>query len=112
MPLGEDSVKLFQKGLTTLIEVSGLRDDIDLHAYLTNASVGDVFVHKNCRKKYTDKRAASEKNEECQGQEPATKKLRSSLPQFDYKRNVLFAAKLLLMTLSIATEILSLKSEQ
>ena len=32
MPLGEDSVKLFQKGLTTLIEVSGLRDDIDFRS--------------------------------------------------------------------------------
>jgi hypothetical protein len=94
MPLGEDSVKLFQKGLTTLIEVSGLRDDIDLHVYLTNASVGDVFVHKNCRKKYTDKRAASEKNEECQGQEPATKKLRSSLPQFDYKTQCFICGKI------------------
>ena len=79
--LGEDSVKLYQKGLTTLIEASLLHGDMDLNVYLTNVSVGDAFVHKNCRKKYTDKRTA---NEECQ-QQPATKKLMSSLPQFDYK---------------------------
>lgn len=73
MPLGEDSVKLFKKGLTTLIEASVLRGDTDLNAHLTSASVGDVFVHKNCPKKYTDQRAASGKSEECE-QEPATKK--------------------------------------
>jgi hypothetical protein len=93
-PLGEDSVKLYKKGLTTLIEASLLQGDMDLNAYLTNASVGDVFVHKNCRKKYTDKRTSSgTTDEECQ-QQPATKTLRSSLSQFDYKTQCVFCGKI------------------
>ena len=49
--LGEDSVKLYQKGLTILIEASLLRGDMDLNAYLANVSVGDAFIYKNSRKK-------------------------------------------------------------
>lgn len=73
-----NSVKVCQKGLTTLV-------DADLHEYLTNISVGDVFDHKNCCKMYTDERAVSEKSEDCQVQEPATKKLNSSSLRLDYK---------------------------
>ena len=58
-PLEDDKQKVHKKGLDTLIHVSGLRGDNELHDYLVKKSlttpISNVFVHniRRCRVNYT-----------------------------------------------------------
>ena len=69
------AVIVHQKGLATLIEVSEERKMVGLNIYLArmNESGGVVMVHHNCRRKYTNARRKTTKNE------VPKKMLRSSL---------------------------------
>ena len=51
--LGHDRVKLYDKGLASLIHASEVRNDGKLHQLLTRAEAGPVLVHQTCRRQYT-----------------------------------------------------------
>lgn len=61
-PLDGDKQKVYNKGLETLLRISRLRGDDELHNYLLERSltspIGNVYVHKikRCRAEYTDLR--------------------------------------------------------
>ena len=54
----DDMVKVTQKGLDTLINHAKIKYDTKVHERLVKKDLltAAVFVHKTCRKKYTDPR--------------------------------------------------------
>ena len=76
---------VFPKGLKTLKKIAGQRDLQDLLAYLRTleASGSSLYVHFQCRRKFTDTRRISRDRQE------NSKKLRS-INQFDWKSCCLF----------------------
>ena len=77
---------VFPKGLKTLKKIAGQRDLQDLLAYLRTleASGSSLYVHFQCRRKFTDTRRISRDRQE------NSKKLRS-INQFDWKSCCLFS---------------------
>ena len=77
--------KVFPKGLKTLKKIARQRDLPDLLAYLrtVEASGSPLYVHFQCRRKFTDARRLSSDRPE------HPKKLRS-IEQFDWKSCCLF----------------------
>ena len=75
------AVIVHQKGLATLIKVSEERKMVDLNICLArmNDSCGVVMVHHNCRRKFTDARHKTTKNE------VPKKKLRSLLESTSFQ---------------------------
>ena len=75
------AVIVHQKDLATLVKVGEERKMVDLNTYLArmNDSGGVVMLHHNCRRKFTDARPKTTKNE------VSEKKLRSSLESISFQ---------------------------
>ena len=100
--LGDDRQKVHKKGLDTLIRVSSLRGDNELHDYLLNKSltspIGTVYVHslRRCRTDYTRdpegdmRRASSAVTENASS---TAKRVRSSLGPFNWMGDCFLCGK-------------------
>ncbi|KAK6192248.1 hypothetical protein SNE40_003750 [Patella caerulea] len=77
--------KVYDKGKSTLLQYSVIRGDKDFNVRLQNS--GTFYIHENCRRSYIDKRNITEASEQ------SSKKLRSSLPDFDWNSNCLFCGE-------------------
>ena len=80
-----------EKGINTLIRFSEKRGFPELSAHLNECvqkTPIQVFVHKECRRDFTNPRRHSSFNNPATEEElPPAKKLRSSMPPFDWKVN-------------------------
>ena len=75
------------KGINTLIRFSEKRGFPELSAQLTECKT-PVYVHKECRRDFTNpRRSSSCSNYATESELPPAKKLRSSVSPFDWKRN-------------------------
>ena len=83
---GEKSVTVTSKGILTLIKYSEEHGVNDLREYLTrypnSAPSKGVLVHENCRNDFTRRSHGSVQH----GNAPSAKKLRSSSPPFNRKK--------------------------
>lgn len=99
-PLGNSYVKVYSKGLQTLILCSEKRGDEEMRAIFERKNSVDVKVklclHADCRNEYTHptsvKRALAVLQETARADlpDPSPKKLRSSASSFDWQRDCLF----------------------
>ena len=90
---GKKPVTVTSKGILTLIKYSEEHGENDLREYLTRClnppHTKSVLVHENCRKDFTKRSHSSVQHDNA----PSAKKLRSSLPPFNWKKNVSFVAR-------------------
>ena len=92
----EKSVTVSKKGLLTLISYSEKRELLDLTEYLnernSTSPIGKVLVHAKCRRDFTDKKRLFSSSSSST-EEPAAKKLRSSLSPFNWNDDCMFCGK-------------------
>ncbi|KAK6175982.1 hypothetical protein SNE40_014354 [Patella caerulea] len=77
----EKATKLYKKGRGTLFRLAELRGDLTLQQRLLTE--GNLYVHESCRRPYIDERTSTCSTDD--SGEPRPKKLRSEVPQFEWK---------------------------
>ena len=79
--------KVTKKGLKTLLDICQKKKELDVSIFLENSqqSNNDIFVHKCCRRSFTDKRKLVAKE--------TKKETRKSSELFDVEINCLFCGK-------------------
>ena len=93
----EKSVTVAKKGVLRLIYYGNKRGRLDLISYLTDRLtkilIGNVLVHQNCRRDFTDHKRGVRINTEAEAEVVCPKILRSSFVPFNWKEDCMLCVK-------------------